>query len=170
MTLARLLAVTLLVSSVSASAQGSKLGTSIPGNLAGFHHLIFFDFLGTAATQSEPWRLIPKQPVDPNAEKNPLRRIGIDQYEVYDDISLHDTEPPSYFRGKSHWPDTFRSGHFPQKPQQDADTTCYSIRSYVVARDSKDSDSTHPAGYSTCQPTNRYRLKSTEIRVDSPDR
>ena len=24
------------------------------------------------------------------------------------------------------------------------------IRSYVVARDSKDSDSTHPVGYSTC--------------------
>jgi hypothetical protein len=51
----------------------------------------------------------------------------------------------------------------------DADTTCLSMRTYVVARDSKDSDSTHPAGYSTCQPTDRYRLKSTEIRVKSPD-
>jgi hypothetical protein len=56
------------------------------------------------------------------------------------------------------------------KQQREADSTCYSIRSYVVARDSKDSDSTHPAGYSTCQPTDRYRLKSTEIRAVSPDR
>ncbi len=49
----------------------------------------------------------------------------------------------------------------------DTDTTCFAIRSYVVARDSKDSDSTHPAGYSTCQPSNRYRVRSAEIRLDS---
>jgi hypothetical protein len=48
--------------------------------------------------------------------------------------------------------------------------TCYSIRSYVVARDSKDSDSTHLAGYSTCQPATRYGLKTTEIRSATADR
>jgi hypothetical protein len=42
----------------------------------------------------------------------------------------------------------------------DGDTTCYTIRSYVVARDSKDSDSTHMTGYSTCQPASRYRVKT----------
>ncbi len=47
----------------------------------------------------------------------------------------------------------------------EGDTTCYAIRSYVVARDAKDSDSTHPAGYSTCRPSDRYRVKSAEIRV-----
>jgi hypothetical protein len=56
------------------------------------------------------------------------------------------------------------------KQQLDADTTCYSIRSYLVARDAKDSDSTHPAGYSTCQPSDRYHVKSAEIRVESGDR
>ena len=30
--------------------------------------------------------------------------------------------------------------------ESNADPTCFTIRSYVVARDSKDSDSTHPAG------------------------
>ena len=45
-----------------------------------------------------------------------------------------------------------------------ADTTCLKIRSYVVARDSKDSDSTHPVSYSTCQPAARYQLKTTEIQ------
>ena len=43
--------------------------------------------------------------------------------------------------------------------------TCLKIRSYVVARDSKDSDSTHPVRYSTCQPSTRYRLKTTEMRT-----
>ena len=44
---------------------------------------------------------------------------------------------------------------------------CYKIRSYVVARDSKDSDSVHPVGYSTCQPASRYRLRKTLIQTDS---
>ena len=51
-----------------------------------------------------------------------------------------------------------------------ADNTCLSIRSYVVARDSKDSDSTHPVGYSTCQPSNRYQVRSADIRVNTGDR
>jgi hypothetical protein len=50
------------------------------------------------------------------------------------------------------------------------DGTCYAIRSYVVARDSKDSDSTHPVSYSTCQPASRYRVRTTEMRTDSVNR
>ncbi len=44
------------------------------------------------------------------------------------------------------------------------DRVCYTMRTYVVAKDSKDSDSTHPVRYTTCQPGGRYRLKTTEIR------
>ena len=36
-----------------------------------------------------------------------------------------------------------------------AETYCFSIRSYVVARDNKHSDSVHPVGYSTCVPASR---------------
>src|SRR5438309_4399808 len=36
-----------------------------------------------------------------------------------------------------------------------SDVTCLSIRSYVVKRDSKNSDSVHAAGYSTCVPARR---------------
>lgn len=50
------------------------------------------------------------------------------------------------------------------------DTLCYKIRSYVVARDNKDSDSVHPVGYSTCQPASRYRLKKVDIQTDSSGR
>lgn len=48
-----------------------------------------------------------------------------------------------------------------------SDTTCFAIRSYVVARDSKDSDSTHLVHYSTCQPASRYRLRTTQLQTES---
>jgi len=51
-----------------------------------------------------------------------------------------------------------------------ADTVCLKIRSYVVARDDRDSDSVHLVGYSTCQPASRYRLRKTQIQTGSPDR
>jgi len=50
------------------------------------------------------------------------------------------------------------------------DTVCYKIRSYVVARDRKGSDSVHPVGYSTCQPAAKYRLRVTQMTADSAQR
>ena len=47
------------------------------------------------------------------------------------------------------------------------DAVCYKIRSYVVARDNKHSDSVHPVGYSTCQPASKYRLRTTEMGTPS---
>jgi hypothetical protein len=42
---------------------------------------------------------------------------------------------------------------------------CFKIRSYVVARDSKDSDAVHLVRYSTCQPASRYQVKTADIVV-----
>jgi hypothetical protein len=50
------------------------------------------------------------------------------------------------------------------------DGYCLKIRSYVVARDSKDSDSTHLVHYSTCQPASRYRLKTIELQAQPPSK
>jgi hypothetical protein len=51
------------------------------------------------------------------------------------------------------------------------DSVCYAIRGYRVARDSKDSDAVHPAGYTTCQPGRRFGLKTTDLRSNSrPER
>src|SRR5579863_5568726 len=183
MNLARLLAAVVLLGSVFASAQSSKWGSAAPGNLSGSHHLFFFDFLGTAATPSEPWRLIPKPPTGASSERNPLGSIRIDQY------GLGETDgsrirsftrmghPFSNVHSCSQLPDADATCHmarvyfmallpngqpasldFPTN-NTDAGATCYSIRSYVVARDAKDSDSTYPAGYSTCQPSDRYHVK-----------
>lgn len=65
-----------------------------------------------------------------------------------------------------------RLGHSLVYPdaQLTEDTLCYTMRSYVVARDSKNSDSVHPTGYSTCHPASRYRLRTTKIRTLKLDR
>lgn len=41
-----------------------------------------------------------------------------------------------------------------------ADVTCLSMRTYRVKRENPHSDAVRPAGYSTCQPTKRFQLKS----------
>ena len=50
------------------------------------------------------------------------------------------------------------------------DRTCYSIRGYRVTRDHSDSDSTRPAGYSTCQPASRFQVKETGDSLPSAPR
>jgi hypothetical protein len=39
---------------------------------------------------------------------------------------------------------------------------CLKMRTYVVTRDSKDSDSVHLTHYSDCQPASRFHVKTTE--------
>jgi len=109
---------------------------------------LHFWTLGTAATAFEPWRLIPPQPTDASSEGSALNRLRIDDYKVSRSTA------DGHVRLLMPDPD---AGIFDPilKPQVDADTTCLSMRTYVVARDSKDSDSTHPAGYSTCHPSDR---------------
>lgn len=48
--------------------------------------------------------------------------------------------------------------------QDEHDKVCYSIRSYRVTRDEPGSDSTRLAGYSECQPADRFQVRTA---VDS---
>jgi len=43
-------------------------------------------------------------------------------------------------------------------PLEQNQATCYTLRTYRVARENPDSDSTRPAGYSTCQRATRFQL------------
>jgi hypothetical protein len=54
----------------------------------------------------------------------------------------------------------------PEPALSENESTCYFLRSYRVTRDDPDSDSTSPAGYSTCLPGTRVQMKSA---VDSRD-
>ena len=54
--------------------------------------------------------------------------------------------------------------HIVTLEQHPNDATCYTIRAYRVARVSPESDTTKPAGYSTCQRASRFQFKTA---VDS---
>jgi hypothetical protein len=167
MTLARLLAAALVFCSLPAFAQDQKSQTSgpsslcgearpgcpVPGNIeiAGGEFFFFDSSHYKPAARAEPWRLIPDRLADVPSGYNALDPSRLDQYR-FD----HVKNDPQVSHLKL---DTL-----------DEDTTCFTIRSYVVARDSKGSDSTHPAGYSTCQPSNRFQVKSADVRVVSSDR
>jgi hypothetical protein len=42
---------------------------------------------------------------------------------------------------------------------RDEGTVCYTMRSYLMAREARNSDVTWPAGYSTCQKASRFAVK-----------
>jgi hypothetical protein len=46
----------------------------------------------------------------------------------------------------------------------ESDLTCLTLRTYRVAREHPDSDVVRPAGYTTCQPSSRFQVKTA---VDS---
>jgi hypothetical protein len=159
MTLARLLALTLLVCSLPAFTQDQQTGLLLPGNSV---VVPYFDLnRPAAATPSEPWRIIPKRPSDLSSDS--VAHLGVDRYR-WDQGKVDFPTGPWKLEAAT---GTRVSG---LDGQLDADTTCYAIRSYVVALDSKDSDSTHPAGYSTCRPASRYHLKSAQERTGSRNR
>jgi hypothetical protein len=58
--------------------------------------------------------------------------------------------------------DTSSDAH-PRHPNRDsqADTYCFKMRSYLMQRESPNSDSTHLVGYTTCHPASRIQLKTT---------
>jgi hypothetical protein len=46
--------------------------------------------------------------------------------------------------------------------ERDGDVTCYTIESYLVKRQNRDSDVVQPAGHSTCQRASRYGVRKVE--------
>jgi len=87
------------------------------------------------------------------APEAPLGRIHINEFKTQRDFSPFRAEAKN---------DPI-SLNLNDASASDGDGLCYTMRSYVVARDSKHSDSTHPVSYSTCQKASRYRLRTTEL-------
>ncbi|MGA7753825.1 MAG: hypothetical protein WCB05_13400 [Candidatus Sulfotelmatobacter sp.] len=145
MTSARLALIALLVSSASTFAQ-------MPGALVTPH-----TDPAAKTLPSESWK-IGGQPADSSAAGNPIERMRIDQFKL-DPKGL-----PFQQDARADLMTLNLDG------QAGDDTTCFAIRSYVVARDSKNSDATHPVGYSTCRPASRYRVRTTELHSTSVNR
>ena len=117
------------------------------------------------AASSQPWKFIPNQLADASSGKDPLNRLQIDKYKVF----RSNKNSRTLLLGPEADAGMLLSG-LDGVDGLEGITTCLKIRSYVVARDSKDSDSTHPVSYSTCQPSTRYRVRTTEIRSGSVGR
>jgi hypothetical protein len=64
----------------------------------------------------------------------------------------HDVSPVGIFDVRN-----LRPFHF----EGDRENVCYKMRSYIMARENGDSDSTKLVGYSTCQPSSKYQLRIT---------
>jgi hypothetical protein len=86
----------------------------------------------------------------PQAEFSPQNNDGNDPT-----ARVH-IDPHVYWGGKKR-SDSDVLG-FPTGLESLVDTTCYAIRSYLVVRDSPDSDSTHRDGSTTCVPAARFRV------------
>ena len=152
MTSVRLLIAAVLICTAPAFAQEQLSSTTRPNRTAEPEE-------SAQAAATEPWKLFINQPVDGNAGKNRLQQFQIDAYKI--DRSRIDPN------GRPLRWDLQTDSIVMMDGQRGDDTVCYRIRSYVVARDNKDSDSVHPVGYSTCQPASRYRLKKTQIQTGS---
>lgn len=152
MSLARLFVAALVLCSVSALAQDQQSQSfRVVGDTS------VFDLSNTrAAAASEPWRIYPIPPAGIGSEQNPLDQIRLGQFDFSQFKDFSDIRNFKLNSGSVRI--ITRDAQLEDQP------TCYAIRSYVVARDSKESDSTHPAGYSTCRPSARYQLKTTEMR------
>jgi hypothetical protein len=105
------------------------------------------DFSTLRDAPSQPWQIVPNPPAELSSGQD---RIRVDQFRL-DQGKVNGGPHVFTFKVAPHWDGSL-----------DADATCYTMRSYVVARDSNNSDSTHLVSYSTCQPAARYGVKTTE--------
>lgn len=103
------------------------------------------------ATGSEPWRIVPKEPASSTDSLGRMLQAPGVRYQGDHDSQMTVLREP----GTDNIAISLEGSA--------SDATCYAIRSYVVARDSKDSESTHPVRYSTCQAASRYRLRKTVV-------
>lgn len=130
-----------LICSVSASAQSEPLSRPIEQQHPN-------------AAVAEPWRIIPI----PAPDSEPATPVDV--------LNLRGQKLPTWATNTDAPTSlAFSPQMFPPPTaiHPAPDDLCYAIRSYVVARDDKDSDSTHPAGYSTCQSARRYQLKNADL-------
>lgn len=141
MTLARVLVISSLLLCGSAFAQTSTIAPKNP------------------VTTHDRWN-VAELTASSKAAENPFDRVHIDEFKTQRDFSPFKAEAKN---------DPI-SLNLNDASASDGDGLCYTMRSYVVARDSKHSDATHPVSYSTCQKASRYRLYTTGSTVVTPTR
>ena len=144
MPLTRLFAVALLLCPVFAVAQ-TDFGAAVNGPIHADRPFIF-----------------PVPVVEPVDLWNPIPQQTGAAQRLQDGINQYKPEPSQFLTPAGNLD---KGILIPLMGDGSADGVCLTMRTYVVARDSKDSDSVHLTHYSTCQMAGKYRLKTTK----SPD-
>jgi hypothetical protein len=165
MPVARLVAVALVVCSSFAFSQTAQehLSRGVPPSDAD-QAMQFLSSLGTVTpAPSEPWRIIPEQAQQGSATQ-PAPSVPLNDQAKLDAIARALASIPFDPKSQRPWVKVSPDGKIIAMGVVD-DTTCYSIRSYQVARDGKDSDATHAVGESTCLPSSRYGVHTAEQHV-----
>jgi len=142
MSIFRLLAAALLLSPAATLAQ-SKPAANQP----------VLDPKPAATASPEPWRTVPNQSV--TKPEDSWNRTQDQHFLTTPQTAL--LIPPS---------EPFNVTT-PNPSDQDEDHVCFTMRAYVVERDSRDSDATHPRSYSTCQKSSRYHLKGADLQAET---
>jgi hypothetical protein len=111
------------------------------------------DKSSSVASLSEPSPLVsssanPFSNLQTGLQRNAADRILLGDYRPR---QSQFSVPRNWLRNNSDW-------------RSQADSVCLKIRTYKVARDGPATDSTHPAGYSTCQPAARFQTHSIVLR------
>jgi len=108
-----------------------------------------------AASSSEPWKILTQSPAQLSLPTASFPKSPTDR--SFDPFLISRSEGANILDGNID-PNIVVRGS-----AAGADTYCLKIRSYVVARDSKNSDSVHPVGYTTCVPASRFRLRTATV-------
>jgi hypothetical protein len=144
MFISRLLVLSLLISSCVAAAAAQKPSDNIPGSF-----------------YSQPPGPLPQH------EQVNLRLIPIQRPIDVDRLYSPYAKRKAARAGEDDWSIKWLSPSDKRVLVTNADpndATCYSMRSYRVTRDDPESDSTRPAGYSTCQPATKFQVKEANDR------
>jgi hypothetical protein len=80
------------------------------------------------------------------------------------------TPPNPTYAQKAHALDPSNASQTQAQPDSPSDNTCLKMRVYKVARDGPNTDSIHPAGYSTCSLAVRFRTYSVDEVIPQPVR
>jgi hypothetical protein len=115
------------------------------------------------ATTAEPWRILPENTGEADLAQDPLARLQTSQpprYRDKQDQGLNVLTNSDHSLMQAPTPHAEISSAVDSLGRRADDTTCLTIRTYVVERDRKDSDSTHLVRYSTCQPAKQYQLRT----------
>lgn len=119
----------------------------------------------TAAAQSSPEKISASSQLLPALPQNVEPSLALFQFQLpldADGQNLSNATPSPIQRENDSLvlrPLDSRMQHIVTLEQNEG--TCYTLRTYRVARENPGSDAVRPAGYSTCQRATRFQLRTT---------